>query len=200
MSTGAAHVGARKRKFAVKVKPSSGSTSGSLHDDLPSRMKENLPELFAHPRKHAKSDDSVTTIERAASELRSNDEIKPALEETGHEFEAQLPSHDIVTAAESEQEDNRPFVEEATIFYSKDDAPVVEKSHYKDLTISDKPDVEGQLRRMLQLYGRSNFGGLLNALGHSHTQDVLQRPETVTAFIQFIRTCTHCVLRRARWC
>ncbi|KAL3257171.1 hypothetical protein MRX96_046514 [Rhipicephalus microplus] len=125
MSTGAAHVGARKRKFAIKAKPSSGSTSGSLHGDLLSRMKVNLPELFAHPRKRAKSDDSVATTEGAASELRSNDEIKPTLEETSHEFEAELPSHDIVTAAESEREDNRPFVEEATIFDSKDDAPVM---------------------------------------------------------------------------
>ncbi|KAL3218721.1 hypothetical protein MRX96_031399 [Rhipicephalus microplus] len=164
MSTGAAHVGARKRKFAVKAKPSSGLTSGSLHGDLPSRMKVNLPDLFAYPRKHAKFDDSVATTEGAASKLRSNDEIKPTLEETGHKFEAELPSHDIVTAAESEREDNRPFVEEATIFDSKDDAPVVEKSHSKDHTVSDIPDVEKQLRRMLQLYGPSNLGELINAL------------------------------------
>ncbi|KAL3194812.1 hypothetical protein MRX96_045908 [Rhipicephalus microplus] len=86
MSTGPSHVGARKWKFAAKAKPSSGSTSGSLHGDLPSRMKVNLPELFAYPRKHAKSVDSVATTEGAASELRSNDEYKPTLEETGHEF------------------------------------------------------------------------------------------------------------------
>ncbi|KAH7942624.1 hypothetical protein MRX96_049996 [Rhipicephalus microplus] len=193
MSTGASHVGARKRKFAVKAKPCSGSTTGSLHGDLPSRMKVNLPELFAHPRKHGKSDDFIGTTEGDASELRSNDEIKPTLEKTGDEFEAELPSHDIVKAAESEREDNRPFVEEATISDSKDDAHVVEKSHSKDLTVSDIPNVEGQLRRMLQLYGLSNLGELINALGHWQTQDVLQRHETVTAFIQFIRNCTHCV-------
>ncbi|KAL3242775.1 hypothetical protein MRX96_047692 [Rhipicephalus microplus] len=112
MSNAAAHVRARKRKFVVKAKPSAGSTNGNLHGDLPCRMKVYLPELFAHPRKHAKSDDSVATIEGAASELRSNGAIRPTVEETSHGFEADLISHDITTGAEIERKDNnRPFIE-----------------------------------------------------------------------------------------
>nr|XP_037290611.1 zinc finger protein 583-like [Rhipicephalus microplus] len=149
MPSGAAALQARKRKLVLKAKPSSGSRSSSIdlpacrrpagrspagrrhlpyrtnhitcRIDLPYRMKETFSELFAHPEINAGYDDQAYTTEKAASELRLNDEIQATPEKTPcNEFEAELTSHIIPPVAESEREDKtRRLVEEATTFKSK---------------------------------------------------------------------------------
>ncbi|KAH7961612.1 hypothetical protein HPB52_010848 [Rhipicephalus sanguineus] len=174
-----------KRKFVVRAKPSSDSTNSGF-GYLPSRVEVNLPELFAHPEMHTRSDDPAGTTEEAASALGSNDEIQANLERTlSRKFEAELTSHSIPTVEESEREDSaRPFVEDATILNAKEDATVVEKSHPRALTESDVADIENKLRRMLQVHGPSDQGELLKALRPSQAQDVLQLYGTLTAFIE----------------
>ncbi|KAL1445545.1 hypothetical protein MTO96_044960, partial [Rhipicephalus appendiculatus] len=183
MSTGAAPVRANKRTFVVTVKLSSGCGPGCL----PCRMEVNLPELFADPRQRARSDDPEGTAEEAASKLRSNDEIQAVLKKTpSHKFEAELTSHSSPTVedrCELWKDSTRPFVEDATILNSKDDATVVENSHSRALTESDVADIE-KLRRMLQVHGPSYQGVLLKALSPSPARNVIQLHGTLTAFIE----------------
>ncbi|KAL1424421.1 hypothetical protein MTO96_020208 [Rhipicephalus appendiculatus] len=185
MSAGAAPFLVRKRKFVVRAKPSSGSASSSP-GDLPSRAEVNLPELFAHPEMHARSDDRPATTEGAASEVRPNDEIQATPEKTASQkFEAELTSHNIPAVAGSEREDNTtPFVEKATIINPEDHANLVDKSHSGAFTDSDVADIEKKLRRMLQFHGPCDLGELLKALSPSQAQDVLQEYGTLTAFIE----------------
>ncbi|KAL1466232.1 hypothetical protein MTO96_026804 [Rhipicephalus appendiculatus] len=126
MSTGAPSFRARKRKFVVRAKPSSGSASSSP-GDLPSRTEWQ----------------------------KVNGKTTP-----------------------------RPFVEEATIINSEDDATLVDKPHSSAFADSDVGDIEKKLRRMLQVHGPCDLGELLKALSPSQAQDVLQEYETLTAFIE----------------
>ncbi|KAH7981849.1 hypothetical protein HPB52_001268 [Rhipicephalus sanguineus] len=185
MSTGAAPICASKRKFVVRAKPSSGLKNSSPVE-LPSRREVNLPELFAHPEMHTRSDDPAGTTEEASSKLKSNDEIQAIPERTApsHKFEAELASHSFSTVEESEREDStRPF-EYATILNSEDDATVVEKSHWRALRQSEVADIEKKLRRILQVHGPSDQDELLKALNPSQSQDVLRLYGTLTAFIE----------------
>ncbi|KAH7985334.1 hypothetical protein HPB52_025703 [Rhipicephalus sanguineus] len=111
MSTAAAPIRASKRKFVVRAKPSSDSTNSGF-GYLPSRVEVNLPELFAHPEMHTRSDDPAGTTEEAASALGSNDEIQANPERTpSHKFEVELTSQSNSPVEESEREDStRPFV------------------------------------------------------------------------------------------
>ncbi|KAH7962725.1 hypothetical protein HPB52_017672 [Rhipicephalus sanguineus] len=184
MSTAAAPIRASKRKFVVRAKPSSDSTNSGF-GYLPSRVEVNLPELFAHPEMHTRSDDPAGTTEEAASALGSNDEIQANPERTpSHKFEVELTSQSNSPVEESEREDStRPFVKDATILHAKDDGTVVEKSHSRALTESDVADIE-KVRRVLQVHGPSDQGELLKALSPSQAQDVLQLYGTLTAFIE----------------
>ncbi|KAL3244210.1 hypothetical protein MRX96_047232 [Rhipicephalus microplus] len=183
MLNGAAPLLARKRKFVLKAKPSSGSRSRSP-EDLPSRTKKAFSELFAHPEMHARSDDQAATTERGAPELRSNDEIQAAPEKTScHEFQADFTSHIIPAVAESERVDKTSrLVEGETIFKSKGGTIEVGKS--RCCSTYGIPYVEHQLRRMRQVQGPSNLGELLSALTTSEIRDVLQRYATLTAFVE----------------
>ncbi|KAL3244207.1 hypothetical protein MRX96_047229 [Rhipicephalus microplus] len=115
------------------------------------------------------------------------------------EFEAELTSHIIAAAAESEREGKtRRLVEETTTFKSKGGTIKVGKSRSSAFADSGIPYVEQQLRRMRQVHGPSNLGELLSALTPSETRDVLQRYATVPALIeqlprliQRMETCKH---------
>ncbi|KAL1466234.1 hypothetical protein MTO96_026806 [Rhipicephalus appendiculatus] len=165
MSTGVAPFRARKRKFVVRAKPSSGS----------GKQQSWRPAVSYG-----------ATTEGAASELRSNDEIQATPKKTAsHKSEAELTSHSIPAVAESEREDNtRPFVEEATIINSEYDATLVDKSHSSAFTDSDVADIEKTLRRMLQVHGPCHLGELLKVLSPSQAQEALHEYGTLTAFIE----------------